>query len=409
MSSDDDIAVIDKIYNYMISFIATYVRGQPVNEDVSEMQETICNLISDSREMEVDGEEGGDGGGADGSIYIISKVDDDMHLKLLILYSIFYYLDSLRNVKYYIGIDFEFNQHKIALCQLCFFTPEKTKYIFVYDPNMLSTQQQNVIIKMVYASPIYKIMHGSDSLDVPYIYEELFQNDSDKIIAFTQYLFDTRFMCEYEKILKKHKDNKCSLYDAMLYFGVISKKKYDKFNKNYELMGPIYKYKWNIHNINDIYLLYASYDVIYLRSLCINITHKLGKKKCLLINEITRLIYYEKHGLCDNYVVSKVITDKMNNYEINGRKLASFYDESIFKYNGILKINYFKGSMTTLYKRILYTVLSKKGVIQISKKKIMDEKLNLDDMFNELKNLKLGKVISLIGIIYTDLKDKIHI
>ena len=54
--------------------------------------------------------------------FFITKVNTDLIIKLFILYSVFYYLDSIHSPnKLFIGLDFEFNQRKIALCQISFY------------------------------------------------------------------------------------------------------------------------------------------------------------------------------------------------------------------------------------------------------------------------------------------------
>ena len=56
------------------------------------------------------------------SIFYVKKVNDTDSIKILISYCILYLIDSDQSlIKNCIGIDFEFNQQKISLCQLGFF------------------------------------------------------------------------------------------------------------------------------------------------------------------------------------------------------------------------------------------------------------------------------------------------
>src|SRR5690606_30561562 len=100
-------------------------------------------------------------------------------IKLMILYMLFYHYDarSTENKKLYSGVDFEFNERRIALCQIAFFPRRINKFIWIFDPNSLDTQKTEYLIKYLFTSDwIYKIVHGSDSLDIPYLFQEMFMN-----------------------------------------------------------------------------------------------------------------------------------------------------------------------------------------------------------------------------------------
>ena len=67
---------------------------------------------------------------------------------------------------------------------------------------------------------ICKIGHGTDSLDIPALYKYI--NDKEKIIQFTNSLYDTRFLCEYINTFTPNK--LCNIYFSIKYFNVVKEK-----------------------------------------------------------------------------------------------------------------------------------------------------------------------------------------
>ncbi len=110
-------------------------------------------------------------------------------------------------------------------------------------------------------SSIYKILHGPESLDLPYIFTQMLQNRKQHIIKFVRKMYDTRFLCEYFKY-SVEADNKCSIYVALRYFGVISDEKLKYLNDTNDSMGPIQNVNWNINTLNSYSTRYALYDVL---------------------------------------------------------------------------------------------------------------------------------------------------
>ncbi len=201
----------------------------------------------------------------------------------------------------YVSIDFEYENQVIKLWQICFYG-ETSNTIFVIDVTLLNKYMDIVIDKLLIAK-IYKIFHGADSLDFPYLFKVI--KDPVKIYKFLKYTFDTRFYCEY---LKKRKNvkNICGIYDAILYCNIMSNDKYDKLEKLNKRIGPIWKVKWNLKNINDDLLNYVVYDVVYLKELLLELYNEF--KKFNLKND-----FYDLQ-LTNNYVLIKRnnINYKMN-------------------------------------------------------------------------------------------------
>lgn len=359
--------------------------------------------------------------------FYIIKCDDDVKIKLFLLHSIFYQLDSLhhKDNKLYIGLDFEFNERKIALAQISFNQLRRHKYIFVLDPNLLTEYQINLMIKTIFTSNIQRIVHGSDSLDIPYIFENLFANDKDKIIKFVRTTIDTRFICEYYKVTSQFTDKKCSIYDALLFFKTITQKKYDDLIKNNSIMGPVQDINWNVKNMSSFHLKYAAYDVLFLRRFLSDM-HKMAKKignidrTMAYITTITKFTFLEKYNVISIIPETKLIVDKINNYIIKiGEKnhtLISIYNDVItnmilpgleLRIADILNINYFKGYLTFIFKRIIYSILSDRYTIYINKSDKYNEKITFKDIYPILSKADLGKFISLLEKIYQHAKVEI--
>jgi hypothetical protein len=169
-------------------------------------------------------------------IYPILIADDEVKTKLFMLYLIVYYIESCArkyhikeinpntlNSKPHVGIDYEFNNRLIALMQINFETfatseYETNSYIWLVNPGEFDEEQNKILIKYLMTNQdIYKILHGPDSLDIPYMYDIMFKGNKDVILEFTKKIFDTRFLCEYVR-LSLGLDRKCSIYDALLYF-----------------------------------------------------------------------------------------------------------------------------------------------------------------------------------------------
>lgn len=363
--------------------------------------------------------------------YYIKKVDDDVSLNLLLAYSIFFFLDNIHSLKKLsIGFDFEFNENKIALCQVGFFPKRKNKYIFVFDPKTLNDYQRELVIKTMFTSNITKITHGSDSLDIPYIFQELFMGDSEKILRFTENMLDTRFLCEYVKIYSSSQDKKCSIYDALLYFKVISKKKYDELMKNNEIMGPIQDVKWNIKKMSSYHLKYAMYDVFYLKKFISKIYSTATMKNVALRNQldiistINRFVCFERFELSHILIISKKMTDDINNYiaessdKSKRNTLITIYSTIIdkimipsleLKVTKLLEINNFKKALVTLFKRIVYSIITHKYTVYKNKTYRYDNKITWKEITNELLNLKLDKLVLLLEKFYDSAKSMISI
>lgn len=349
-------------------------------------------------------------------VHFVIKVNNDFLKKLFFCYTMFYNLDCLHSgKKNMIGIDFEFNSKKIALCQFGFYPMRKHKYTFILSTNTLNSQETQLLISTVFVQNYtYKIMHGSDSMDIPYIYEELFQKNTEQMFNFTKYLVDTRFLCEYFKIAIKYKDTKSSLYNALSFFNVINKKQYDELENINHIIGPIYKVKWDIYNINLNQLKYAAYDVIYLKLFVTQIFTTAKKdhfsltKQLKFVSPIFRLWCYEKYNLSEISQYAKNITHLLNDHVVKNKPIANVFNDLLpkieylpleLKFENFAKINNFKKLIILIYKLVFYHILFQHYELYSQNNKLYT---NIIHKINtkELHSLKLYKIVSLIEYFY---------
>lgn len=326
--------------------------------------------------------------------YNIYLTKDQLNLNIFKIFLLFYYLELKNSKTKYIGIDFEFNTKVIALMQLCF-----DNEIFIIHPDQLDKNWKLFFIEKILCNEFtFKILHGSDSLDLPYIYDELLNKNKTHIIKFNRQFADTKFLCEYSFYNKNQVLGKCKIYELLLMEKIINQKKYDEIKLNEETMGPIYDIKININNLSEKLIDYSFYDVIYLDRLLKNYENKDYFK---LVIELTQLVMMDKRNIQE--IVPKEEINKINNYILiknnSIKKLVEIFNlfykklEKNNLINNFLKINYFKQNIIFIIKFELYSYLLSKYIIyeKLSEKKnynkdLLNYKLNYLDKMN-LKNL----------------------
>lgn len=351
-------------------------------------------------------------------------------------------LESLFNKRLYVGIDFEYNNKKIQLAQLNFeHNIDLGSMIIIVSPNELEPDMMKNFVNLIICNPqIKKILHGSDSLDVPYMYEHMLNSDPDKIIAFTKTLIDTRFLCEYYKLNKETvTDNKCSIYDeeaersAIFYFGVVSQQQQAKLTELMQSLPPPQDIIWNIHKMPKSRLLYAQYDVLFLKYFyyrMINVATQeeetdLGKKAIIelykhVLYELTQFVYLERRDITFVMKKCKTEVDPVNNYMIRKpntiMKLIDVFNQISIglttvnpktDIDKLMRVNYYKSLIVTIIKRMVYGILSKTCKIYKDKTTIWTDKLDnqfvfeflhemgflyLERMFREIQTTLEGRV-----------------
>ena len=153
--------------------------------------------------------------------YLIFLTNEKIYLNLFKCYLMIYFINiSFNQKKMYLGIDFEFNTKVVALMQINFEQSRKDLFnyslIFLFHPDQLDTNWRKFFIKNILCrNNVYKILHGSDSLDIPYVYNNLLSSDTELIIKFNRYFIDTKYLCEYNFYRKNQDLGKCKIYKLL--------------------------------------------------------------------------------------------------------------------------------------------------------------------------------------------------
>ena len=306
---------------------------------------------------------------------------------------------SLTNNKTIISIDFEFNSKVIALMQMTFEYEDKSNYFIIYPPYLTNKIKESLVMKILINKKIKKIMHGCESLDIPYIYNFLLNNDINNIILFTNSLYDTRYYCEYLNIYF-NLIKKCSLYEALNNYKIIDTNIYKYLIENEKNMGDIWKIKIDINNLSDELIYYSIYDTIFLKKLYLKTNKELkniNEYEYNLFNEYFRFTLLERNNITNILKDIILLLNKYNNYYIiyNDIKytLGDLFNNIflLYSYNFnnifiISKINYIKPYQVYLYKLYFYKhiLYNEKFIIYESKNNIINIIINDNNIINKL-------------------------
>jgi hypothetical protein len=313
--------------------------------------------------------------------YTIHLCDSIKNIKFMINWIELYIKKRTKRI---IGIDFEFNRvnnaREIALCQLNMEEDNNNPYIFIFYPPDIKT---NIFNRLLTSPDIIKILHGGESLDIPYLFSSILVTDKDKYL-FSKNLFDTKYMCEYYNAFNNHINYRCRIYDLLLQMNVINKTKYNELEENDRLMGNIWEINLKINRLSKRAVIYCLYDVLFLPALFNSFPKNDIYMKLLPsignYNNISR--YNDK--LNDNFMIVskynntnyKINKDSINYNEIYNIVYVVLESEDIFMY--LFQLNYFKKFYEIIIKNILYAKLSneyKKTVYpQITDDKILQSK-----------------------------------
>jgi len=283
------------------------------------------------------------------------------------------------------GIKYSKNQNR--------FYDDKNGYIFMFSPQKV-LKDLNTIKALFSNNRIIKILHGSESLDIPYIFNQLLI-DKDKIDNFCSNFYDTKFICDY------YVNKGCSIYDWLLYMNIITQEKIDFLFKNEDIIGPLYLFQIDVMNLSYEMTRYALYDVIFLPELLRQIfkLNKNAKQECTIISDHLNLINKGKREIEHLYKKTEKLMNYMNNYYIydqdhNPHVLNDIWaiyhsvivtDESILK---LFEINYFKAYFKMITKYIIYyAIIDNPDIIVYMNKNEKYDKSKLK-IYNWLKQYK---------------------
>jgi hypothetical protein len=318
--------------------------------------------------------------------YNILKVDSKQKINFMIDHfkNFIHNQKSNPNEKHYLGIDFEFNkiskgERDVALMQINMENKLDKGFIFVFYPPDLTNGDKKVLIDLLTQPKIIKILHGSESLDIPYLFHQLLIKNN-LIKLFCDNFYDTKYLCDYAHI-KENKTTKCSIYFLLNEYNVMTDNKKEELEKIEEKTGPIYQVHIDINKMSNDILAYSLYDVIYLPDL-IKKFMNLGKPYTDIIPETTQIVFKFKRDIEPEFNDLEKMINQMNIYFIRDNSYMvslkdiweSYYwiidsDDNVF-YN-IKQINYFKNFFEIISKLSVYSNLSTRFKIWKNKKEIV--------------------------------------
>ena len=336
-------------------------------------------------------------------LYKYLCVDDLITLKIMFRHFIYFYNSNDKHK--IIGIDFEFykvtkEKKNVSLIQINLENSTKNAFIFIFNPDKLTKKKLNIFIRFICSKRIIKIIHGGESLDIPYLFDNLFNKNNKLIKKFLKYMFDTKFLCEYIGY------DKCNIYDLLYSSNVINNNTLDKLNQLNNDIGPIHKIVLDINSIkkNKDFEQYAINDVLYLPSLYNKMKIKLSNNINIL-QELTNINYFIKRNFDENFDLLYNNVNKINNYFVidknkNKIKLIDFYNYHVYyQNNNVLlqfnKVTYFSQFIESLIKCLLYDKIYNKYTIFKSNNIKYYEKINYQQFI--FKYPYLNKIINKIN------------
>lgn len=316
-------------------------------------------------------------------IYKVLKVDtknkEDYMCKQFIEF-----IKSSKVSLHFIGIDFEFKKvskesKEVALMQINLENDSNVGQIFILYPTGLNEKNSKILLDLITNRNITKILHGAESLDIPYLFNELLVT-KENIDGFCENFYDTKFLCDYMN-LDKGFYQKCSIYNLLLTNNIITEKQLKNLDKIEERMGPIYLVEIDINNMSLDLLKYALYDVIFLvelikKFLNLDIVYiKIIPEISCVVNKYKRNVETEFNEL-EKLVNSLNIAYLIDN---NNRVLLKDIWEMYYwiftdtkKYlEKIREIHYFKNFFEIITKLFVYYNVIKQFRVYISKDRVV--------------------------------------
>lgn len=294
--------------------------------------------------------------------YYIYKIDNkDKEKKMYDIFNKF--IDNQNNNLdeiHYLGIDFEFNkiskgERDVALMQINIENNSNNGYIFVlYPPDL---ENKEILINLLTHKNIYKILHGSESLDIPYLFNQLLIS-IDNINNFCKNFYDTKYLCDYYNI-ENDITEKCSIYELLLNQKIIDQNKINELNKMNDIIGPLYLININIYKLNDNIFKYSLYDVIYLPELLKKFINKNIIYNKYISETLVLILKYKRNVENELEKIQKYINNLNLAYVLNNDNkifLINIWEIYYYMYfdNNLININYFKKFFEIITKFLIY-------------------------------------------------------
>lgn len=281
-----------------------------------------------------------------------------------------------------LGIDFEFNRvnnkRVIALCQINFMINNVSDIFLFYPLNI----NKHLFETLLISPNITKILHGAESLDIPYLFDNIIHNKN--ISLFCENLFDTKYLCEYYNLEYKT-EGRCRIYELMQQMGAVTKRQYDDMIANDKKLGHIWEIRIDVTNMSDKLIRYCVDDVEYLPHLY----NKFPKNDIYMriIPTMTRYNYIVRYNkeldqMFANVSKHNIRRDSdfnMTFIEIYNVVMMWIHSNSI--YYTLYNINYFKKILEVIIKNITYNILDN----NIKMMNYMGIECIVDDVTKEIK------------------------
>ena len=287
-----------------------------------------------------------------------------------------------QKTKQLLGLDFEFNKGVIAMAQLNldYFTFDNKQVILLFDPN--DKLIYDIFKKVVLNQNIWIILHGSESLDLPYLTKQLIKNPKE-IVKFFKNLIDTKYLCDYSII--ESNTGRCKINYFLEQEKIISKEFLESMLANEKKMGPIYLLTVDVKKLSNELLLYSAYDVIFLPELIRKIKKKIPFIEIIRILQINFMM---KYGLLKQFDKTKDIISKSNNAYF--KKIPTPFNKLVDIVNPLIEI-----AQSDKLKKIKLIQGFKKIIELVEKSYLFPIFINnksltiIDDITKELKPLRL--------------------
>ena len=323
--------------------------------------------------------------GLNNKTYYVLKVDSPKKIHWVSkFFTQFISNAKLNQTRHYLGIDFEFNKigkgdRDVALMQINLESDDTSEgYIIILYPPELPKEDLKILIKLITEPVIFKILHGAESLDIPYMFNQLVNNNK-LIDGLCSNFYDTKFLCDYSHISEK-KQCRCSIYYLLTENNVITQEKFEELENIEKVTGPIYLIHIDIHSMSHDVFKYSLYDVLYLPELIKKYIVK-GIEYDKIIPQITCLINkYKRNIESDFYFFEKIINllnihyihDSVKNSKILLHETWEYYYWTISDKSGYLnnlkEIPNFKHFFEIITKMIIYSHIIKVLKVQKTKK-----------------------------------------
>ena len=318
--------------------------------------------------------------GLNNKTYNILSCDNSEKIKIMIDFFNNFISNQNKNIniKHYIGCDFEFNrvrkhERDIALFQINLeIDNQDTGQIFMFYPPELTKEQNNILIKLLTNKNIIKILHGGESLDIPYLFDQVLKT-RDNIENFCCNLLDTKYLCEYGHIETNSNIVKCSIYYLLEEYKIITAQKF----KDLEAINFNYLIEIDIHKMSSDTYRYSLYDVLFLPELIRKFLNK-SEMYTKVIPEITKLVFQYKR--LPNHEINKVkefvYSNNMDFIKGDGtiyllNDIYNFYILTLINKDikNLMKITYFREFFDICFKYIAYKNIFSLNKIYQSKDK----------------------------------------